>query len=248
MDDRLAAIQRALDDFRMDEARELAAAELDENPSASAYYLASQAARNHGQRVEYLERALELDPEHAPAREELRDMKPPAPAAADASAAEEPKLAGITRRFYALMIDACVISGMTLALLLADDAVATLQDAMYSVDEVAAAAVFRRFQQATIVVNLLFSVLYHALFMRVFNGRTPGKMVYRMRVVKLDGGRITILDALLRNVFGYAVSQLFLLGFIWAIVDDHQQAWHDKMARTIVVDEREEPESKEDQS
>ena len=250
MADRLTAIQRALDEFRMDEARSLAADELAEKPSASAYYLASLAARNHGQRVEYLHKTLELDPEHARAAEELRDVTPPKPGerAADARAEPAIRFAACTRRFYALMVDAGIITVLSLLFLLAKDAFAPLQEALYSADKAAAADAFRRFQAVTIVVNLAVSCVYHLAFMTIFNGRTPGKLWLRMRVVKINGQRITPMDALLRNVFGYAVSQLFLLGFIWAVVDDDVQAWHDKMARTIVIDERPAPddESPED--
>ena len=76
MGDKLTEIERALASFRMDEARELAQKELDENPSATAYYLASQAALNHGQRVDYLEKALELDPTYQVAQDELAEMSP----------------------------------------------------------------------------------------------------------------------------------------------------------------------------
>ena len=74
--------------------------------------------------------------------------------------------------------------------------------------------------------------------MTMFNGQTLGKMAFGLRVVKKNGKRISILDALLRNVFGYTISQIFLLGYVWAALDRERQAWHDKMAGTVVVDER----------
>ena len=238
MADRLAAIQRALDEFRMDEARALAAEELAEQPSAAAYYLASLAARNHGQRVEFLQKALEIDPEHARASEELRELQPPADKLSAQAEAKKPtpRLAGLTRRFCALLVDAAIVSAMTMLVLLANDSFAPLQDAIYSADEAAATAAFRHFQAATILLNLVISAIYQTAFLTILNGQTPGKVVFKVRVVKQNGKRITVLDALLRNCFGYTVSQLFLLGFIWAWVDDDQQAWHDKMAGTIVID------------
>lgn len=238
MADKLAAIQRALDEFRMDEARALASEELAEKPSATAYYLASLAARTHGQRVELLQKALELDPDHARAKEELRDMQPPAagtPAHVEANETT-PQLAGLTRRFTALLLDAAIVSALTMLVLLANDSFAPLQAAMYNADEEAATAAFRHFQQTTILFNLLISALYQTAFMTILNGQTPGKVLFKLRVVKQNGKRIGLLDALLRNGFGYTVSQLFLLGFIWAWLDDDQQAWHDKMAGTIVID------------
>ena len=66
MTDRLAAIQQALDAFQRDEARALLKEELKESPSADAYYLAAQAALTEGDRVSYLRKALELDPDYQP--------------------------------------------------------------------------------------------------------------------------------------------------------------------------------------
>ncbi len=274
MADRLREIQRALDGFRMEEARDLARAQLNEEPSAAAYYLASQAALNHGQRVEYLHKALELDPAYSPAREELSDIAMPAaeessdialpaaeelsvPARADAEPgkpnakreeqAEAPenadstsdvKLAGLTRRFLALTIDAFIVAIATFAVMAVNDSFAPLYDAMYSADDLSISAAFNQFQTDTIAVNLLVSALYNVAFMTLLNGQTLGKVLFKMRVVKKNGRRISLLDALLRNVFGYTVSQIFLLGYLWAIFDEEQQAWHDKMAGTVVVDER----------
>ena len=74
--------------------------------------------------------------------------------------------------------------------------------------------------------------------MRIFNGQTLGKIVLGLRVVKRNGNRIGIADAILRNVLGYNLSGIFLLGFLWAAVDRERQGWHDKLAGTVVVDER----------
>ena len=266
MGDRLKEIQRALDGFHMDEARALARAQLEEEPSAAAYYLASQAALNHGQRVEYLHKALELDPEFQPAREELNDIALPASEEASETAAPTPadaapekpkakreeqteapeeadpatdvKLAGLTKRFLALSVDAFIVGIATFAVMAVTDSFAPLYDAMYSADDLSVSAAFNQFQTETIAVNLLVSAVYNVAFLTLLNGQTLGKVLFKMRVVKKNGRRISILDALLRNVFGYTVSQIFLLGYLWAIFDEEQQAWHDKMAGTVVLDER----------
>lgn len=40
----------------------------------------------------------------------------------------------------------------------------------------------------------------------------------------------------MRRVLGYYISFLALfLGFLWVLVDDRRQGWHDKIADTIVV-------------
>ena len=80
------------------------------------------------------------------------------------------------------------------------------------------------------------SVGYHVLFLTTNNGQTPGKTALRIRIVKLNGAKLSPTDAFLRNVIGYWLSQLFfLLGYLWAIWDDKSQTWHDKLAGTVVV-------------
>lgn len=250
MGDRLTEIQQALDGFRMEDARELVAHELDENPSAAAYFLAAQAALSHGQRVDYLEQALALDPSYQPALDELADIKrpdkfQPEPAAAPASPPQiEPapptqvKLAPLSKRFVAIVIDGFIVGIFSFAALFAAGPFAALSDAMASADLDAINAAMAQFQSDAVPVNLAVSAVYNVVMMTLFNGQTLGKMVFGMRVVKKNGRRISVLDALLRNVLGYMVSQIFLLGYIWAFADKEKQAWHDKMAGTVVVDER----------
>lgn len=252
MGDRLADIQRALDGFRMEEARELAAQELEENPSAAAYFMAAQAALSHGQRVEYLEKALELDPDHQPAQDELADIKRPdkikAAAEPDAPPSSPPpietasprqfKLAPLSKRFIAIVIDGFIVGVFSFAALFAGGPFADLNQAMASADLEAINAAIAQFQSQALPVNLLVSGIYNVVLMTLFNGQTLGKMVFGMRVVKKNGRRISVLDALLRNVLGYMVSQIFLLGYIWAFADAEKQAWHDKLTGTLVVEER----------
>ncbi len=260
MADRLAEIRAAIDRFQMAEARALVADELKENPSAEANYLAAMAALRQGDKVAYLERALELDPAHEGARKELAGVRRPEDAAparkpepereqkriatpAQASPSAQPaaaqfKLASIGRRFIALCIDGFIIAVFTVAVMISLGHFAQLYEAMATFDEAVVAAAMAQFQSDAIPVNLVVSGIYNVVLMKIFNGQTLGKMALGMRVVKKRGGRITLLDAVVRNVFGYAVSQIFMLGYMWAAWDRERQAWHDKLAGTVVVEER----------
>jgi uncharacterized RDD family membrane protein YckC len=84
------------------------------------------------------------------------------------------------------------------------------------------------------ILTGLYILGYHMFFMIII-GQTPGKAVMGLRIVRLDGGRLSPWHAFIR-VVGYVISAVPLyLGFLWVFVDDRRQAWHDKLAGTCVI-------------
>jgi uncharacterized RDD family membrane protein YckC len=84
------------------------------------------------------------------------------------------------------------------------------------------------------VIILVTSAVYF-LFFWTLAGQTPGKMLLGLRVVSLDGSRITFWQAL-RRFAGYFLSAWALyIGYFWVLIDNRRQGWHDKLAGTIVV-------------
>jgi uncharacterized RDD family membrane protein YckC len=71
-------------------------------------------------------------------------------------------------------------------------------------------------------------------------GLTPGKYLVGEPVVdRLTGGQPGLGTMLLREIVGKWVSGiLFGLGYLWAIRDKDGQAWHDKIAGTVVIRKR----------
>jgi uncharacterized RDD family membrane protein YckC len=65
---------------------------------------------------------------------------------------------------------------------------------------------------------------------------TPAMMLMRMYVADAKtGGKITLLQCVVRY-FGVIVAMLPLtLGFIWIMIDKRGQGWHDKLAGTVVI-------------
>ena len=59
-------------------------------------------------------------------------------------------------------------------------------------------------------------------------------MVMKLRVIKTDGSPISDADAVVRYI-GYLLDSIFLIGWLWALFDEHRQGWHDKLAHTYVV-------------
>jgi uncharacterized RDD family membrane protein YckC len=77
--------------------------------------------------------------------------------------------------------------------------------------------------------------LLYLLFFWVRAGQTPGKRLLGLRVVRLNGRRMTLLVGL-RRLLGYLACFLSLgIGFLWVLIDDRRQGWHDKLAGTCVV-------------
>lgn len=83
-----------------------------------------------------------------------------------------------------------------------------------------------------------FPVVYGIWFLVLLReGQTPGKKLLGHRVVNCQTGQIPgYITMFVREIIGKFVSGLFFgLGYFWAIFDKNAQAWHDKMAGTVVV-------------
>jgi len=88
-----------------------------------------------------------------------------------------------------------------------------------------------------LVAVLLIAYTIYAI--RLFAHATPGKKMLNMYVVKEDGERAGFLTMLFREWIGKWISGLvFLLGYLWMLIDKDRQAWHDKLASTYVVEQR----------
>jgi uncharacterized RDD family membrane protein YckC len=83
--------------------------------------------------------------------------------------------------------------------------------------------------------NLLLYFLYFWLFWTQRDGQTPGKMLMKIKVIRMDGQPLSAGDSVLRFVAYFLNMAFGGLGFIWAFFDLKNQGWHDKIARTYVV-------------
>lgn len=79
--------------------------------------------------------------------------------------------------------------------------------------------------------------IYLTLFLALWSGRTPGKKLLGLRVVRLNGQPLGLYMSLER-AGGYAAGLATgLLGFAQVLWDPNRQAIHDKIAETVVVRE-----------
>lgn len=88
-----------------------------------------------------------------------------------------------------------------------------------------------------LLLNAVSIAIYAAYFIYFHGakGQTPGKMLFKLKVIQTNGQDMTYGKSLIRFL-GYIVNQFTLLiGFIWAAFDKEKQGLHDKIAGTYVV-------------
>jgi uncharacterized RDD family membrane protein YckC len=91
--------------------------------------------------------------------------------------------------------------------------------------------------QIAIIVLAVFGISFDAVYCVTFwllAGQTPGKAILGVRIVRTNGKRIHFWPAVVRWL-GYIVSSVLFLGYFWILVDSRRQAWHDKLAGTLVI-------------
>jgi uncharacterized RDD family membrane protein YckC len=86
--------------------------------------------------------------------------------------------------------------------------------------------------------GLVWWVLYFGLGTYIGKGRTPGKRIAGIRVVSLVHHRLSLWHSFERAL-GYGASALeFGFGFMQYFVHPNRRTVHDRIAETIVVDDR----------
>lgn len=87
-----------------------------------------------------------------------------------------------------------------------------------------------------IAAMFLLPILYFTFFEAYMNGQTPGKMLVKIKVVKVTGEPIGLGESFIRNILRL-IDQLFfyLVGFILIMTNDKKQRLGDMAAGTIVV-------------
>lgn len=86
--------------------------------------------------------------------------------------------------------------------------------------------------------NLIFLFLYFGLANFIGNGRTPGKWIARTRAVSLQHPRLGFRQSMERAL-GYGAAVLEGgLGFVQFFWSENRMCAQDRLAETIVIDER----------
>jgi len=83
--------------------------------------------------------------------------------------------------------------------------------------------------------GMLLIVAGYAAIMWKLRGTTVGGIVFDLQVVRLDGRPIDWGTAIVRALACFLSLAVLGLGFFWIAIDPERQAWHDKIAGTVVV-------------
>jgi len=83
---------------------------------------------------------------------------------------------------------------------------------------------------------IMMKIVYQTFFVMQY-GATLGKLALKIRVIEIATlANPNILSSLNRAIFRIVSEMLFYLGFLWGMMDPARQTWHDKTAKTLVVD------------
>jgi uncharacterized RDD family membrane protein YckC len=136
---------------------------------------------------------------------------------------EEQSLAPISKRAFAFLVDSLLLSFIFVAA---------------TGDKIQAGASNKQiieFIDSIFLPIMIATIVYDAIFVKLY-GATLGKMLVKIKVVDVQ-----MLDTpswgfvILRSTVKCLGGLFFYLGFVWAIFDPAKQSWHDKFAKTLVL-------------
>lgn len=132
-------------------------------------------------------------------------------------------LATIRKRSIAFFIDEMLLSFLLII---------ALSDSFFEAKTV---------EEMIILVNTFFleymamKIFYQAFFIMQY-GATLGKIVMKIRVIEVKTlQRPNVIVALNRAIVRVVSEMMFYLGFLWGVMDLSRQTWHDKSAKTLVI-------------
>ena len=133
------------------------------------------------------------------------------------------KYVGFWARVLATLIDSVLIMAITLPPLLGIYGLAYLESG-------------KTFEgPADILISNILPMVAIILFWAKKQA-TPGKMAISAKIVNAKTGGKPSKKQCVGRYFAYILSAIPLgLGFLWVAIDPKKQAWHDKLAGTVVV-------------
>jgi uncharacterized RDD family membrane protein YckC len=139
--------------------------------------------------------------------------------------------AGFVTRLVAFVIDRLIISGI-LSLL---GIVAKFVFDTFRLNEWLVAEGWGQVIVLFLITAVAFAVpVFYNIVFWLLAGQTPGKRLMGIRIVRADGTRVRLGNAIRRQA-GYWISAVLGLGYLWILIDNKRRGWHDMLAGTMVV-------------
>lgn len=133
------------------------------------------------------------------------------------------KYVGFWARVLATLIDSVLVMAITLPPLLA----------IYGMAYLDSKKTFNG--PADVLISSLLPMIVIILFWAKKQA-TPGKMAISAKIVDAKTSGAPSTKQCVGRYFAYIISSVVLgLGFLWVAFDPKKQAWHDKLAGTVVV-------------
>lgn len=131
--------------------------------------------------------------------------------------------AGFWIRVWASIIDTVILGFITLPILLS----------IYGAEYFNSQSVIQG--PADFVLTYVLPAIAIIVFW-IYKSSTPGKMAVSVKIVDAQTGNAPSSAQCIGRYFAYFVSMLPLgLGIFWVAFDPKKQGWHDKLAGTVVV-------------
>lgn len=143
-------------------------------------------------------------------------------------------LATIGDRFLAALIDGLIVTGISFVIGMVIGFVAVIVMAPQTeADITQMQATLQPFSQ---LVGFILSLIYYVYIPVRWDGRTVGKNVMKIRIIRSNGDSVGYGTMFLREIIGKFLSAIiFFIGYIMAFFDDENRTLHDRLADTRVV-------------
>lgn len=137
---------------------------------------------------------------------------------------EELQLASKQKRFTAYMIDELILSAIWLSIIWGSfSGLESIEEKLLLIN-------------SYLLEFMALKVIYHTFFVMQY-AASPGKIIMKIRIIELHtASNPSFLCALNRASVRVLSELFFYAGFVWGLLDPAHQTWHDKTARTVVVD------------
>jgi len=87
-------------------------------------------------------------------------------------------------------------------------------------------------------IQVLFLKLIYQTFFVWYYGATIGKQIVKIRIIREDNyGSINLITSLMRSASRIVSESIFYLGFFLAFYTEGRQTLHDKLAKTLVIND-----------